>query len=304
MPLKRVRGSRRRSRSSGAASRRRRRDGPALARRHRARRGPSEAVEELQATRAASPPAGPDRARDVARRRRRHARRAGHGRLLLVPTIRRSRPDRLRYSASMTPAPARFRRRGPARAVLAADARALPRPSGSSRRSTRCPASARRSRSGSRKLGLERSATCSCTGRAGYERPAPSGGSPTSSASEEVVIAGVVRETSLAPRPRAGCRSSPRWSPTTPAQISRDLVQPALARRTSSRPGTPVRLRGPAEPLRLRRQLLRPERRRGDGRLRAGLPGERGDPRGEAARARRRRARARARRSGPAAGRR
>ena len=69
---------------------------------------------------------------------------------------------------------------------------------------------------------------------------------------------------------------------------------------------TPGHARAPAraaEPLRLRGQVLRPERRRGDRRLRARLPGERGGLGGEAARARRGGAAHARRPSRPAAGR-
>ena len=66
----------------------------------------------------------------------------------------------------------------------------------------------------------------------------------------------------------------------------RDLVQPAVAagEAEAGHARAPARR---AEPVRLRRPLVRPQRRLGDGRLRAGLPGERGDLGGEAARARR-----------------
>ena len=67
-------------------------------------------------------------------------------------------------------------------------------------------------------------------------------------------------------------------------------------------PGTSVRLRGQAPPWRLQRQVVRRERRRAHGRLRAGLPGGRGDHAAEAAGARRPGAQARPERARPAAG--
>ena len=81
----------------------------------------------------------------------------------------------------------------------------------------------------------------------------------------------------------------------------RDLVQPALAagEAEAGHARAPARR---AEPLRLRRALVRPQRGLRDGRLRAGLSRERGDLGREAARARRGGAAARHRPSRPASG--
>src|SRR4029079_15088342 len=64
----------------------------------------------------------------------------------------------------------------------------------------------------------------------------------------------------------------------------RDLVQPAVAagEAEAGHPRAPARR---PEPVRLRRPLVRSQRRFRDRRLRAGLPGERGDLGREAARA-------------------
>ena len=80
-----------------------------------------------------------------------------------------------------------------------------------------------------------------------------------------------------------------------------DLVQPAVAEGQADA-GHARAPPGPAKPVRLRRPLLRPERRLGDRGLRARLSGERGGLGGEAPGARRIGATARDRPARPAAG--
>ena len=132
-----------------------------------------------------------------------------------------------------------------------------------------------------------------------YEAPCPSGGSPTCSPRRRRRSRARSRSVSLR-RPRAEPRDPAGAHRRRERRDRRRLVQPGVARGEAqaghARP--PAR---PAQARRLPGALLRPERRRGDRRLRAGLPGERGGDAEAAARARRQRAPVRARPAGPAA---
>ena len=150
------------------------------------------------------------------------------------------------------------------------------------------------------KLGLERLGDLLDHRPRRYERPAPEKRIADLFGDEEVLIEGEVIRDVAAPRPRpAADPDRAGLGRLRPDQ--RDLVQPAVAAGEAqaghARP--PARR---AEPLRLRGPLVRPQRRLGDGRLRAGLSGERGDLGREAARARRGGAAARDRPSRLAAG--
>ena len=152
------------------------------------------------------------------------------------------------------------------------------------------------------KLGLERVGDLLAHRPRRYEEPAPLRRISELWGEEEVLIEGEVAERAVAPRPRPAADPHGAGQRRQRADL-RDVVQPAVA--AGEAPAGHARAAARrAEPVRLRRPLVRPERRLGDGRLRAGLPGERGGLGGEAARAGLGRARARARRSRPAAGRR
>ena len=117
---------------------------------------------------------------------------------------------------------------------------------------------------------------------------------------EEVLIEGDVLQDIASPRARPAPDPHRADLRRQRADLG-DLVQPAVAEGQADAGDARAPAR-PAEPLRLRGPLVRPERRLGDRGLRAGLPGQRGGLGSEAARARRVGAAARDRPARPAAG--
>ena len=126
---------------------------------------------------------------------------------------------------------------------VAAAARLRRVPSGSSSPSTRCRASARRSRSSCARSASRRSATCSCAGRAATSAAADEVAISELWGDEEVAIAGVVADVQLrrlarrADDPDARVADATRLDLRRPGSTSRGS-------RSGSQPGTRVRLRG------------------------------------------------------------
>ena len=183
-----------------------------------------------------------------------------------------ARPGTLGFSGSSTsrtdckysdhePAPARFRRRGPARA-LGADARWLP-----PRASRDADRSLRRRRAdlegASRKA---RARACRRPARPPprrYEKPAPEKRIADLFGEEEVLIEGEC-EARRSGETADGSRSSLHRCPTAAGQISATWFNQPWLKDKLDAPHDAVHL-GSDEPLRFCRSLLRPERGLGDG---------------------------------------
>ena len=131
------------------------------------------------------------------------------------------------------------------------------------------------------KLGLERVGDLLDHRPRRYERPAEQKRIADLFGDEEVLIEGEVLKASLR-RGRGRLQILTAQVSDGTGQISATWFnQPWLKDKLT--PGHPCSPARAAEPLRLRGQVLRPERRLGDRRLRARLPGERGGVGGEAA---------------------
>ena len=198
VPLKRVRGSAKALDELVRAARRRRRPTRRRCRIGARARGGAGAARGARAARPRGAAAGDGRGRGHDRRGRRHARRPRDGRRSSGSTTTtagdgghrdRRRPRRRSDGRAGSCGPGT----GPAR-------------SGSGWRSTRCPGSGRRPRSGSRGSAWRRSTTCSSAGRGATRRAVDEVAISELWGDGEVAIAGVVRSVRLK-RPRGRLRS-------------------------------------------------------------------------------------------------
>ena len=197
-------------------------------------------------------PQGRVRARREPRRRRRHARRPGRGRLLLVPGLTPGGPilGRGATPAHTGSAADRFRGRGPRRPAGPAPV-ALPGPRRSRPASRRCRASAPAVRGRLAKLGLRTVGDLLLHRPRRYERPIDERPIRDLFGEEEAVIEGVVRGTSSR-QGRGRLQDPHRPGRRRDGRDQGDVVQPAVARGTA-RPRHPRAPAREAEPLRLRR---------------------------------------------------
>ena len=157
---------------------------------------------------------------------------------------------------------------------LAAAARRGRAPSGSTRAaSTRCPASARRSRSGCGRSASRPCATCCSTGHAVTRAPSTRSRSHSSGADDEVAIAGEVVD--VRTRRLGGRRTivTARIKDSSGAIGASWFNQPWLADKLT--PGTQLRLRGKLGRYGFDVKSYDVGEARGDRRLRARLSGER-----------------------------
>ena len=217
-------------------------------------------------------PAGGDRARGESRRRRRHARRARRGRLLLVPgradgELSPLLPVRRLYSDPVAPALTRDPAAGRASAAWtrrrAGRGRAAPlAPRRSPAASRPCPRVGPAVRRRLAKLGLRTVGDLLAHRPRRYERPIERRSIRDLFGEDEAVIEGIVRARLLPARPRPA--QDPHGADRgRHRRDQRDVVQPAVARGAahSRHERAPA---GQAEPLRLPGRELRP--RRGDAR--------------------------------------